>query len=190
MLRRVDDLRGYTVGAVDGDVGSIEDVYFDDQSWTVRYVVVDTGTWLTGRKVLVSPHSVRGVDAAGRRLVTDLTVQKVKGSPSVETARPVSRQYELEYATYHGHPRYWLGPYRWGAALYPGAVLGGPAYPPTTPDDVPPATEEMLAREHESPIRTCEARRPSAGTASARPTASWATSRTSWSTSRAGRSAI
>ncbi|HXH81354.1 MAG TPA: PRC-barrel domain-containing protein [Candidatus Tectomicrobia bacterium] len=150
MLRRVDDLRTYSVGAVDADIGSIEDVYFDDQSWTVRYFVVDTGRWLPGRKVLISPHSVRGLDPAGLRVVTDLTVQKVKDSPSIDTARPVSRQYEQEYSTYYGYPHYWLGPHRWGAAVYPGAVLGGPAYPPTTPDDYPPATEEMIARERES----------------------------------------
>lgn len=150
MLRRLSDLRRYTIGATDGDIGQVEDVYFDDQGWTVRYFVVDTGTWLAGRKVLISPPAVTGIDAAGLRLTTDLTVQKVKGSPPVDTSRPVSRQHEIEYSGYYGYPRYWLGPYRWGAAVYPSAVLGGPAYPPATPTDYSAGEQEMIARERES----------------------------------------
>ena len=55
MLRSLKELQGYTISATDGDIGSVHDFYFDDQHWTVRYLVVDTGGWLSGRRVLVSP---------------------------------------------------------------------------------------------------------------------------------------
>lgn len=51
MLKSVEELRGYTVQATDGDVGSVAEFFFDDDNWTVRYLVVDTGSWLMGRKV-------------------------------------------------------------------------------------------------------------------------------------------
>ena len=65
MLRPFDELRRYTIGAADGDVGEVIDAYFDDASWTVRHLVVDTGRWLPGRQVLISPCVVTAVDAAG-----------------------------------------------------------------------------------------------------------------------------
>jgi hypothetical protein len=149
ILRRVRELQGYTIGATDGDVGSIEDVYFDDQSWTIRYFVVDTGAWLPGRKVLISPLSLRGVDTVGVRLESSLSRQQVKESPSVDTAMPVSRQHEIAAAQYYGSPFYWTGPYRWGPWPYPGGdpVTGTPYPDPVYPD---PVAQEITARQADS----------------------------------------
>lgn len=144
-LRRLRDLEGYSIGATDGDVGSVEDVYFDDESWTVRYFVVDTGRWLPGRKVLISPASAREVDGAGRRLESSLTRQQVRDSPSIDTAKPVSRQQETLIAEHYRYPFYWMGPYRWGPVLYPG--LGTPAGQAPALDRT---AEEMLARERKT----------------------------------------
>ena len=72
MLCRFTDLRRYAIRARDGDVGTIEDAYFDDQLWTVRYLVVDTGTWLSGRKVLLSPAAIADLDDSGLRVETTL----------------------------------------------------------------------------------------------------------------------
>lgn len=149
-LHRVNDLRGCTIGATDGDVGNVDDVYFDDQSWTVRHLVVDTGTWLPGRRVLVPPHTVRGIDGGGRRVRTDLTTQQVKDSPDVDTARPVSRQHESRIYEYYGFPYYWGGPYRWGPVEYPGAAVGVPPAYPTPPASVARESEAIAARERES----------------------------------------
>lgn len=147
-LRAVKDLQSYTLGAHDGDIGTIDDVYFDDQTWTARYLVVDTGGWLTGRQVLIPPHAIQQIDAAGQRLITNLTKQQVKDSPAIETDRPVSRPYEAELYAHYGYPSYWAGPYRWG--LTP---LGyGAPYPVGAPagDSIPPAVvEELAARERE-----------------------------------------
>ena len=148
-LRSIKDLQSYTIGATDGDVGTIEDVYFDDQSWTARYLVVDTGRWLTGRKVLIPPQALREIDASGQRVITTLTRQQVQDSPPIETDRPVSRPYEMALYGHYGYPSYWAGPYRWGltplgyAGPYP---LGAP---PTAEGMSPAVAEELAARERE-----------------------------------------
>lgn len=121
-LWRADYLESFALGASDGDMGRVDDLYFDDQSWTVRYLVVDTAGWLPGRRVLISPASIREVDSSGLRLVTGLKREQVEHSPGVDTARPVSRQHEASLLTYYGLPFYWQGPYRWGPAGSPGTI--------------------------------------------------------------------
>jgi hypothetical protein len=135
MLKAISDLKGAALAATDGEIGSVADVYIDAASWTVRYLVVDTGTWLPGRKVLISPLAVRGAVWGADRIPVNLTKAQVEASPSVDTEQPVSRQYELEYARYYGYPSYWGGPYRWGTAQYPADVapLTGPPYEPEAP---------------------------------------------------------
>jgi len=139
MLRPFDELRRYAIGAIDGEVGEVTDAYFDDASWTVRYLVVDTGTWLPGRHVLVSPRAVTSIDAPGRRIVTDLTRQQVRDAPGADAARPVSRQREMELAVYYSYPYYWAGPYRWGPTPSP---MAGAAAPPLAEPGVPHAGRE------------------------------------------------
>lgn len=150
MLRRVTDLRSYTIGATDGDIGTVDDLYFDDQSWTVRYVVVDTGGWLRGRRVLIPPRAIQEIDDVGERVITDLTKQQVETSPGIETDRPVSRQYETDLYGYYGYPYYWMGPYRWGLEAFPYAVPAPPVAPATGESLSPTVAEELAARERES----------------------------------------
>jgi hypothetical protein len=148
MLRRFGDLRSYTIGATDGDIGSIDDLYFDDLSWTVRYLVADTGGWLSGRKVLLSPAALRGIDAAGARLRTNLTRGQVEGSPSIDTQKPVSRQHETEFLSYYDYSPYWAGPYRWGAYAYP--YPGEGLLPPMAGPAESRVAEELAARERQT----------------------------------------
>ena len=126
MLQRLADLRKYTIGATDGDIGQVRDFLFEDQRWTVRYLVVDTGTWLSGRKVLISPFSIEHVEPEGRRVMTRLTTDQVKNSPDIDTDRPVSRQHEAQLHSYYRYPDYVAGPYRWGLWAFP----YGPVLPP------------------------------------------------------------
>jgi PRC-barrel domain len=125
MLRTANGLDGFTIGATDGTIGQVADFYFDDQSWTVRYLVVDTGGWLAGRNVLISPISVRHIDWANQTIHVALTKSQVEASPGVESDQPVSRQHELEYYRYYGYPYYWEGPLRWGPTSWPSGVLAG-----------------------------------------------------------------
>jgi hypothetical protein len=119
MLLTTEELQKFTIGATDGDVGSVDDLYFDDESWTVRYLVVDTGTWLPGRRVLVSPMSVRQAKWSERRLLVGLTRDQIGHCPDIDTTRPISREHELAYAGHYGLAPYWAGPHRWGALPYP-----------------------------------------------------------------------
>jgi len=114
-------LSGLKLAASDGDIGSVSDLYFDDRSWTVRYLVVDTGTWLPGRRVLISPISLRA-SADESAVEVSLTKEQVEASPSVDSDKPVDRQYEEQFSQHYGYPYYWTGPYRWGASALPGDV--------------------------------------------------------------------
>lgn len=122
MLHSANGLRGFTVQATDGEVGRVDDVYFDDERWVVRYLVVDTGGWLSGRKVLLSPVSFRHADWNGGTVMLNLTREKIENGPGIDTHRPVSRQQESELFAHYGYPYYWAGPYAWGFAMYPGLM--------------------------------------------------------------------
>ena len=134
MSQSLKQLYGKKLGASDGEIGHIKDFYFDDQNWAVRYVVADTGSWLTGRKVLLSPHAFGRLDQAGKVLLVNLTRQQIEDSPSIESHKPVSRQYEEEYYRYYGWPYYWQGDGLWGMSGFPILELPSSALPsdPTT----------------------------------------------------------
>jgi hypothetical protein len=108
MLREVKAMHGAVLLARDGEIGKIEEVLFDDHLWTVRYVVVNTGGWLLGRKVLLPPAVLEG-PFLNERLNVNLTRGQVEGSPFAETDKPVSRQWETDYHDYYGWPYYWGG---------------------------------------------------------------------------------
>ncbi|MFP4105613.1 MAG: PRC-barrel domain-containing protein [Phycisphaerae bacterium] len=108
MLRKVKKILGYGVLAKDGDeVGEVQDFLFDDESWTVRYMVVDTGEWLPGRQVLLSPESFGSLDADNKKMHVELTRKSIEESPGVEQDQPVSRQKEAELSEYFGWSPYW-----------------------------------------------------------------------------------
>jgi hypothetical protein len=109
MLREVKQLHGAVLHASDGEIGEVEEVLFDDAQWTVRYLVVDTGGWLTGRKVLIPPIALGELDWDRRLLNVNLTRDQVEQSPAAETDKPVSRQWEADYYDYYLWPRYWGG---------------------------------------------------------------------------------
>ena len=117
MLRSIKQLQRYAIRATDGDIGQVDDFLFDDRRWTIRYLVVDTGKWLPGRRVLIAPRAiVRAEDATGA-LVLDLTRDRVRDSPDIDTAQPVSRQQEVAFHSYYGYPYYWGGPGFWAHPL-------------------------------------------------------------------------
>lgn len=146
MLRMTRELRGFKLGARDGEIGHIKDFYFDDQTWTVRYLVADTGNWLPHRKVLISPLAVTGFHQRPHPSVeVNLTRKQIEDSPSIDAHKPVSRQYEAEYFKYYGWPYYWPGPLLWGPLAFP-----GPYYPGAAPEVISahpdPAGEDVHLR--------------------------------------------
>jgi uncharacterized protein YrrD len=119
MLRSVKKLFEDKLGASDGEIGRVNDFYFDDETWVVRYLVADTGTWMPGRLVLISPHAFGSIHQAGKVLRVNLTRQQIEKSPTIESHKPVSRQYEEEYHRYYGWPFYWQGGQLWGMSAFP-----------------------------------------------------------------------
>jgi hypothetical protein len=107
MLRDLAHLSNHRVRALDGDIGAVHDLLFDDQQWTVRYLVVDTRPWMPSRRVLISPVTAARVDWASHRLRVRLTRDQVKDGPGVDTDPPVSRQEEERLVAYYGWPAYW-----------------------------------------------------------------------------------
>jgi hypothetical protein len=109
MLWRCSEIDGYEIAASDGAIGSVDDMLFDEARWTVRWLVVDTGTWLSGRRVLLPPAALGHPEAATQRFPVKLTRAQVETSPSFDTDRPVSRQVEAGLYDYYGWSPYWAG---------------------------------------------------------------------------------
>lgn len=119
MLRRIQQIHGYKLGATDGEIGYVNDVYFDDQHWAIRYLVADTGSWIPGRLVLISPHAFGSFPPDGKVVPVNLTRQQIESCPAIESHQPVSRRYEEEYYQYYGWPYYWQGNAVWGMSGFP-----------------------------------------------------------------------
>jgi sporulation protein YlmC with PRC-barrel domain len=123
MLQKVmQDLHGDQLMARDGEIGSVQDVYFDDEQWAVRYLVVDTGGWLPGRRVLISPASVAPRQSGGDAIRVELTKEQVERAPDLGQDPPISRMLEEAHARHYGYPFYWTGPYLWGPQAIPAAT--------------------------------------------------------------------
>jgi len=119
MLQSIQQLYGDKLGASDGEIGDVKDLYFDDQHWAVRYLVADTGTWLPGRQVLISPRACGALYQPGKLLLVHLSRQQIEDCPSIAAHKPVSRQYEEAYHRYYGWPLYWQGGGVWGMSGFP-----------------------------------------------------------------------
>tara|TARA_R110002095_G_scaffold142965_1_gene123803 strand:+ start:17221 stop:17949 length:729 start_codon:yes stop_codon:yes gene_type:complete len=107
MFRSTNELKGYTLLATDGEFGTVRDFLFDDELKITRYVVVDTGSWLISRQVLISPVAMREPDLDTHKLPTVLSKADIAGAPSLKTHSPVSRQHEYELSEYYNWPVYW-----------------------------------------------------------------------------------
>ena len=147
MLRNLKDIEKCTLHATDGDIGQVKDLYFDDHAWVVRYLIVDTGSWLFDRKVLISPISIQKPDWPEHSLPAAITRDQVKNSPDVDTDKPVSRQHEAQYLGYYGYPTYWGGAGMWGGGMFPMEMYPGYAGLPGGAPEREQAIEEFAKEE-------------------------------------------
>ncbi len=123
MVEKLEDLIGFTLHAIDGDIGRVHDIYFDDRHWTVRYLVVDTRHWLPGRRVLLSPVSIRHVDWARREIIVGLCREQIRRSPGVDTDEPLGRRTLALFRECYTMPYSWaLGGFFWGTGSQRGAA--------------------------------------------------------------------
>ena len=118
MLIKAKTLAGYKLESLDGEFGEVQEFYFDDRHWTIRYLIANTGTWLTGRQVLISPYALVAAINAEHHIAVDLTKKQIEDSPPLNSDKPVSRQFEESYYGYYGWPIYWNGPAMWGSYSY------------------------------------------------------------------------
>jgi len=118
MLNEAETLSGYKLHSLDGNIGKVEEFYFDDRYWTVRYLVANTGNWLTGRQVLISPYALEAVNKEEQSITIALSKQQIEDSPPLDHDMPVSQQFEESYSGHYGWPVYWNGPYMWGTNSY------------------------------------------------------------------------
>lgn len=150
MLHGIKELEGCTVGASDGDIGEIKDLYFDDSTWAIRYLIVDTGSWLSSHKVLISPMSIDKPNWAAKQLLVGITREQVEGSPAIDTDKPVSQQHQE--------------PYLRGTGMSPPstAITGHSSVKPQPADGVSSQplfadVEEILHRDDDRHLRSCKA---------------------------------
>lgn len=140
MLRNASAINGYAIAASDGHLGTVSDFLFDDTSWLVRWLVVDTGNWLSGRKVLLPAFALGHLNPERREFSVRLTRQQVKDSPNIDTERPVSRQMETGIYDYYGWSPYWgsglyMGGYGYGYGYGGGAMTPLPTLGSSRPEE-------------------------------------------------------
>jgi hypothetical protein len=138
MLWDASAINGYATEASDGRIGTVSDLLFEDAGWAIRWLVVDTGRWLSGRKVLLPVSALGRPDRALRHFPVKLTMQRVKDSPDVDTDRPVSRQFEAHIYDHFGWDPYW------GGGLYP--MSSAMATPIVAPLDRPMSRPDASVR--------------------------------------------
>lgn len=120
MLQYLKKYKGLRVMLANGeDVGKVKDLYFEDDQWVVRYLVVDTGAWLAERLILISPYSVKFVNLEENFVSVKLTRDQIERSPTADTQKPISRRFEEHYANYFGWPFYWGSAEFWPGGIYP-----------------------------------------------------------------------
>jgi uncharacterized protein YrrD len=146
MLRSMNDLEDCVIRATDGIIGQVKDLYFDDKAWVIRYLVVDTGTWLSSRKVLISPIAIGHPNWSEKTLPVSITKEQVKNSPAIDTDKPVSRQHETTHLGYYGYPYYWGGAGLWGSGMSPGTLVTSYSGVVVSPPVVRPEVAEANAR--------------------------------------------
>jgi sporulation protein YlmC with PRC-barrel domain len=109
MQQSLSSMIGYAIRATDGDLGKVDEFYFDDETWTIRYIVVETGSWLNGRKVLISLAAFGEAESESGTFSINLTRDQVRSSPDIDAQRPIYRQHEVELHKHYQKP--WRGDY-------------------------------------------------------------------------------
>lgn len=114
MLIKAKTIKEYKLDTNDGELGKVKEFYFDDKHWAVRYLVADTGGWLTGRQVLISPYALESVNKDAENISINLSKKQIEDSPALDSDKPVSQQFEKDYYAFYNWPNYKSGMEMWG----------------------------------------------------------------------------
>jgi uncharacterized protein YrrD len=107
-LRSSNETCAYTIAASDAEMGKIHGFVIETSTWTIRYLIVDTGEWLMGKLVLLGPHAIRSIDWSSHTMKANVTADVIRHSPVYDETAEVSRDYEAFLHDYYGWPHYWL----------------------------------------------------------------------------------
>ena len=106
-LRSTNDVSGHHVQASDGEIGHVDDIIIDDETWAIRNLIVDTGDWLPGKKVLISPKWIERVSWSEKQVVVDLTREAIQQAPEYTGAPSLTRDLEIALHQHYNRPGYW-----------------------------------------------------------------------------------
>lgn len=109
MLRKLKNLKGFTIQGKDDDLGKVEDFYFDQERFVIRYVVIDTGNWLQEELTLISPEAFEEINYETEEIFVNLNSEELKEGPSIEKNKPVSKETEEKLVNHFEWPVYWTG---------------------------------------------------------------------------------
>lgn len=137
MLANTSIINGYDISASDGHIGFVSDFLFDDVNWHVRWLVVETGQWLSSRRVIVPSSALSALDPKQAECRINLSMQQIKDSPEVDTLRPVSQQMEASIYGHYGYKPYWNDGSGFGGIGY----LGGFGFSDGFGNEMPPSSE-------------------------------------------------
>ena len=146
MKRSLKSLEAYSLKETDGEIGKVDEFYFDDLSWTIRYLVIKTGNWFSGKKVLISPKALLTPDWENEEFPVNLTKSQIENSPDIDTDKPVSRQHEEELSSYYTWDSYW-GTDAHGAGIF-GAMPSDLYAGETVPSENIPVENEAYNDPH------------------------------------------
>ncbi|MEP6627536.1 MAG: PRC-barrel domain-containing protein [Ginsengibacter sp.] len=143
MQRNIKSLIGYSIRATDGEIGKVEEFYFDDNTWDIRYLIVKTGSWLFGRSVLIAPVAVNTIDWGRMDFPVSLTKDQISNSPGTDLHKPVSHQHEIALYEHYAWQPYW------NSGFYAGGQWGVMPAAPLFDERIPKNGEnEKMQREH------------------------------------------
>ncbi|THB78457.1 MAG: PRC-barrel domain containing protein [Desulfobacteraceae bacterium] len=148
MLRSTNEILGYRLNTIDQDVGSCKDLLFDDQWWTIRHLLANTGVWMIGKKVLISPAMINKPDWKTRNIFLNVSKDEIEKCPAPIEDEPVSREYERKMSRHYGIPYYWGDAGLWGPAAYPYAVE------PVLTESMNESEEDVPEQETENHLRS------------------------------------
>jgi hypothetical protein len=108
MLRPVKNILNYKILATDGEIGGVSDLIVDDQEMKLRYLVIDTGSWLPGKKVVLSTAWISSVVPQKETVVMNIEKKRIQEAPEYRPDAELDREYETQLHDYYRFPYYWL----------------------------------------------------------------------------------
>lgn len=151
MQHTIHNLLGFKMAATDGEIGEVKEFYFDDETWDIRYLIVETGNWFSNKKVLIAPQALLVPDWLNKNFPVNLTKEQIKNSPDIDTDQPISHRQEIEMYGHYAWERYG------GNAFYAGSSAAVMNLPPVAEEEIIKENDAVDSHANEDPhLRSSE----------------------------------